>query len=80
MGFSGLHIAHHHSGGAGGQVVDAIDFKTGDRQPLGQAVYGKGLGLGGDQLLQPLERDPHQSLESFIDDPRQWSGWVTPNG
>jgi len=56
MLISVLHMAHHHTGGSGGEILDLFHLKAGHRQTFGELFGGQ---ITGHQLPQPLERDPH---------------------
>ena len=56
MGLAGFHIAHHHAGSAGGQILNPLDLEAGHREPFRQGVAGQ---IAGHKLPQPLERDLH---------------------
>ena len=60
VGLALRHKAHHHPLGLGRQILDGFHLKASQRQPLSQAVWGQRVSGCGDQLLQPLERDPHE--------------------
>ena len=61
MGLAILHEAHHHTGGAGGEILDLLHLKAGDRKPFRQQGRLQGLRLTVHKLAEPLERNPHPS-------------------
>ena len=57
MGFALLDETHHHAGGLGGEVLEAIELEAGHREAFAQLG---GREITGHKLPQPLERDPHR--------------------
>ena len=71
MGLPFGHKTHHHTLGLGGQILDGLHFKARQGQPFCQCLRLQGTRWGGDQLLQPLERDPHRPKPRTRPDPKE---------
>ena len=56
------HMAHHHTGRPGCQILDALHLKAGDREALRQVPRLQTRRFHADQLPEPLERNQHRTV------------------